>query len=383
MHSGTRPGTGLARGFAAPLPPKLRHGAALGSAAPWWGLSVGGAERVGAWPPWARGWHRDSSELGLRMSPWPQYSHPKDTQRTPKGHPMATPLGAPCPGSAGSRSHRAQAPRPTGSPCCAPLPFPPLPSPPLPSLSSPPLRPPLPSPASGARSFSSSFLSFFQFFFSHIDAAGGREPARRTARARRWGRGWRQPRSTHGAPGPRRGALGPRLGAPGPHHGANSRGEAAAERRSAAGQPWAIRQHSGPAEGRGKGQLLPRSPPGPLPLPIEHGNAFCFRILYAAAAPSTCCPRPVCPSTRLAPSAEASGGSGLKARCARGPRASSSLQNLGCNKWVLLPELCRPCGHRDVQHVPPRLSVCPSVCPCSRTRCCLGLPGDAALSAGL
>lgn len=184
MHSGTRPGTGLARGFAAPLPPELRHGAALGSAAPWWGLSVGGAEQVGAWPPWARGWHRDSSELGLRMSPWPQYSHPKDTQRTPKGHPMATPLGAPCPGSAGSRSHRAQAPRPTGSPCCAPLPFPPLPSPPLPSLSSPPLRPPLPSPASGARSFSSSFLSFFQFFFPTLTRpVGGSLPVGRSGRA--------------------------------------------------------------------------------------------------------------------------------------------------------------------------------------------------------
>lgn len=372
-------GHGRARGWPGALQPCCPP--SCGMEQPWAAQPRGGGSAWGERSGWERGPRGHGAGIGTVPS-WGcgcPHGHSTATQRTPKGHPTQCPVPGqrwqPEPPSPSAASH--------GQPLLRPpsFPSPPLSSAPLPLLSSPPPSPPLP------RQRGSLFFFFFSFFlsifFSHIDAAGGREPARRTARARRWGRGWRQPRSTHGAPGPRRGALGPRLGAPGPHHGANSRGEAAAERRSVAGQPWAIRQRSGPAEGRGKGQLLPRSPPGPLPLPIEHGNAFCFRILYAAAAPSTCCPRPVCPSTRLAPSAEASGGSGLKARRARGPRASSSLQNLGCNKWVLLPELCWPCGHRDVWHVPPRLSVCPSVCPCSRTRCCLGLPGDAALSAGL
>lgn len=172
MRSGTRLGTGLAGGFAAPLPPELR-----GQRNPVVGAQRGGSRAGGSVAPVGTGLASGLFRAGA-------VGVPMATVQPPKGHPMATPLGAPWPGSAGSQSHRARAPRPTGSPCCAPLPFPPLPSPPLPSLSSPPLRPPLPSPASGARSFSSSFLSFFLFFFSHIDAAGGREPARRTARVR-------------------------------------------------------------------------------------------------------------------------------------------------------------------------------------------------------
>lgn len=170
-------GHGAGRGLCSPAAPRAAARSSPGQRSPVVGAQRGGSRAGGSVAPVGTGLASGLFRAGA-------VGVPMATVQPPKGHPMATPLGAPWPGSAGSQSHRARAPRPTGSPCCAPLPFPPLPSPPLPSLSSPPLRPPLPSPASGARSFSSSFLSFFLFFFSHIDAAGGREPARRTARVR-------------------------------------------------------------------------------------------------------------------------------------------------------------------------------------------------------